>query len=79
LFAHVSQDVQAIFHSFEFMVTGEVWTRWPAAGFGLAEADGASFDNFRRREPAIEGSRAAPGEASLAQKDGAFYLTLDAV
>ncbi|MGB5084952.1 MAG: hypothetical protein WBO09_10175 [Methylocystis silviterrae] len=35
-----------------------------------------SFDNFGRRELAIEKRRAAPGQAPLAQKDGAIYLTL---
>lgn len=35
-----------------------------------------SFDNFGRRELAIEESRATPGQAPLAQTDGAIYLTL---
>jgi hypothetical protein len=47
-----------------------------AAEFGLTDADGASFDNIGGRELAIEKSRAAPGEATFAQKNVALYLTM---
>ena len=45
-------------------------------GSGWLKLTAQSFDNFGRRELAIEESRATPGEAPLAQNDGAIYLTL---
>ncbi|NUJ79820.1 hypothetical protein HUN39_07210 [Methylocystis sp. FS] len=60
------------FHAFESWVKAMAGRRLP----GWLTLTAQSFDNFGRRELAIEESRATPGQAPLAQTDGAIYLTL---